>query len=110
MKLKDISNGPAWMVWAVIITLAVISAVLLSGRGAGLIAGYNTSSKEKKALYDEKKLCTVVGAGMSVVTVLLLIMKVFEAVLPASFGTFAMGGIIADCTLMVILANTICKR
>ena len=39
--------------WVVNIVMAIVSIVLLSGKGAFLIAGYNTSSKEKKAQYDE---------------------------------------------------------
>ena len=34
----------------------VLSAILLSGNGAMLIAGYNTAKEEEKAKYDEKKL------------------------------------------------------
>ena len=41
--------------------ILVIALVLLSGRGASLIAGYNTSSAAEKAKYDEKKLCRFVG-------------------------------------------------
>ena len=35
----------------------VLGAVLIQGKGAFLIAGYNTSSKEEKSKYDEKALC-----------------------------------------------------
>ena len=41
-----------------------ISAILLSGHGAWLIAGYNTASKEEKEKYDSKKLCRAVGTFM----------------------------------------------
>lgn len=37
-----------------VIVFLVISAVLLSGRGAFLISGYNTSSKKDREKYDEK--------------------------------------------------------
>lgn len=42
------------MEWILTIICAVMSVVLLSGHGAFLIAGYNTSSKADKAKYDEK--------------------------------------------------------
>lgn len=45
MTMKDISNVPEWLVWAIFVLLVTISAVLLSGHGANLIAGYNNSSK-----------------------------------------------------------------
>ncbi len=39
MTLKDTSNGPAWIIWIVGILFAIISIILISGRGANLIAG-----------------------------------------------------------------------
>ena len=81
MKLKDISAGPDWVVWIAFIVFAVFSIVLLLGRGSWLISGYNTASKEEKAKYNEKKLCRV----MAVIAVLILIMGVFESILPVFF-------------------------
>ena len=46
----------------VFIPLIIISIFLLCGRGASLIAGYNTMNKEKKAFFDEKALCRATGA------------------------------------------------
>lgn len=40
----------------------VLSAILLSGNGEMLIAGYNTAKEEERAKYDEKKLCRSTGA------------------------------------------------
>ena len=48
MTLKDISSGPDWIILVVGIILAIFSIILLTGRGANLIAGYNTASKEKR--------------------------------------------------------------
>jgi len=45
----------------VCVLLLIIALVLLSGRGAMLIAGYNTMSKEKRSKYDEKALGRFVG-------------------------------------------------
>ena len=46
---------------SVCLLLLAIALVLLSGRGAMMIAGYNTMSKEKRAKYDEKALGRFVG-------------------------------------------------
>jgi len=46
---------------AVIAILAVIAINLLRGKGAFLIAGYNTMGSAKRARYDEKALCRAVG-------------------------------------------------
>ena len=47
--------------WVVNIVIALmfllLGTVFMRGKGAFLIVGYNTSSKEEKAKYDEKALC-----------------------------------------------------
>ena len=52
-----------WLSWVVVVILAVMSIVLLAGKGSFLIAGFNTASKEVKQKYDVKRLCRVVGGG-----------------------------------------------
>ena len=86
MTLKDISNGPDWVIWVSGIILAIFSIILLTGHGANLIAGYNTASKEEKDKYDAKKLSRVVGSGMAIIAVLVFVMGIFENILPASFA------------------------
>ena len=50
-----------------IVALFVLLGVILSmGKGACLIAGYNTASEADKAKIDEKKLCKYVGRLMFV--------------------------------------------
>lgn len=110
MKLADISNGPDWVLWIVCVLLAIVSVMLLSGHGAWLIAGYNTAAKEEKAKYDEKKLCRVTGIGMSVITVLVLIMGLCEEILPAGFAYVSLGIILIDCVGMIIAGNTVCRK
>lgn len=110
MTLKDISNGPDWIIWVIFVIFALMSIVLFTGRGAGLIAGYNKASKAEKSKYDEKKLCRVTGAGMSVITVLLLVMAIWKEILPAAFAYIFFAIILIDCVVMVVLMNTVCKR
>ena len=86
MTLKDISNGPDWVFYLVAAVFAGIAVLLLSGRGAWLIAGYNTSSPEEKQKYDEKRLCRVMGSGAAVIAVFLLGVALFQDRLPASFA------------------------
>ena len=55
-----------------IVTLFVLLGIILSmGKGANLIAGYNTASEADKAKIDEKKLCKYVGRLMLVLSFLL---------------------------------------
>lgn len=110
MKVADLSTGPDWLVWIFVIILAIISIVLISGHGGWLIAGYNMASKEEKAKYNEKKLCRTMGIGMSIITILLLIMELLENILPAFFIYVSLGIILVDVVVMTILGNTICKK
>lgn len=110
MTLADTAHGPIWGAYIVVAVLAVISAALLSGRGSWLIAGYNTASKREKEQYDETKLCRVVGGGLAVITLLLLVLLLWEDVLPAAFGWVFGGVVLLVCAAIGILGNTICKK
>ena len=110
MTVKDLSSGPDWILVIVLAFMTILSIVLLCGKGAGLIAGYNTASEEEKNKYDEKKLCRVIGAGMLVITILTFILVVWEAVLPAIFVYIFLALVIIDCVVMIVLSNTICKK
>lgn len=110
MTLADYSNGSDWIMWVVFSILVLLSIVLISGHGSGLIAGYNTSSKEEKLKYDEKKLCRTVGIGMAIIAVLVLIMGLFEDSLPFYFAYISLGIIIVDVVAIVLFGNTICRR
>ena len=110
MTLRDTMNGSPMGLWIVTVLFAILSAVLLSGHGANLIAGYNTASEAEKKRYDEKKLCRILGAGMALITVLLLVSALLMDVLPAWFGYVQTGIILADCVTILILANTVCKK
>ena len=110
MKLADLASGPDWVVWIVFVIFAVLSIVLLSGHGSWVISGYNTASKEEKEKYDEKKLCRTMGVGMSVIAVLILIMGLFENVLPAFFVYIALGIILVNVVVIIILGNTLCRK
>ena len=110
MKLADLSTGPDWIVWIVFIILIILSVVLISGHGSWLIAGYNTASQEEKEKYNEKKLCRIIGIGMSVIAILLLTMGLFENILPAFFVYIASGIILVDVVVIIILGNTLCRK
>ena len=110
MKLSDLSTGPDWVAWIVFFIAVILSIVFCLGRGSGLIAGYNTSSKKEKEKYDEKKLCRIMGIGMAVISAVILVMLLFDEALPASAAYICAGIIAADCLIMVILGNTIGRK
>ena len=110
MKLADLATGPDWTMWIIFGIFTVLSIVLLSGHGSWFISGYNTASKEEKEKYDEKKLCRTMGIGMSIISILILIMGLFESVLPAFFVYIAVGIIVVDVVVIIILGNTLCRK
>ena len=55
------------MFWAhlgAVVLLAALGLAFSLGKGAFLIAGYNTASQEEKARYDKKALCRFMGRLM----------------------------------------------
>ena len=84
MTLKDLSTGPDWVQWAVLVIFALLSILFLSGRGSCLIAGYNT--------------------------VFLFVMSVWEEALPAAIAYIFLALVAVDCVVMIVLMNTICKK
>ena len=50
------------------ILFLILSLILLQGKGAFLIAGYNTMPAEEKAKYDEVALCKATGKMMLCIT------------------------------------------
>ncbi|MDD6211845.1 MAG: DUF3784 domain-containing protein [Clostridiales bacterium] len=110
MKLADVSHGPDWIVWICFAVFVVLAIVLISGHGSGLIAGYNTASDEEKSRYDEKKLCRIVGICMAGIAVLILVMGLFEDILPAQSAIAAVVIVFAVCIAAIILINTVGKK
>jgi len=63
-----------WIITGIIaIPFLVLAVFLLNGKGAFLIAGFNTMSDEKKAAYDKKALCKAVGVLLIVLSVLMML-------------------------------------
>lgn len=63
--------------FSITIALLIIAALfLLNGKGAFLIAGYNTLSKARKAKYDEKILCRAVAWLLLALAFCLVILQI----------------------------------
>lgn len=103
-------NGPKWLGWIVVFLFAVISIVLMMGKGSFLIAGFNTASKEEKEKYKIKRLCQVVGGGFSLLTILLAIFVYFEGELPNYLRWTFPWGYLVIIAFILILSNTICRK
>lgn len=66
--------------------------------------------QRKKAEYNEKKLCQVIGTGMLAATVATLVIELGKSVLSAWVIYIYIGFVILDCVVMIILAQKICKK
>lgn len=108
--LADVSTGPDWLLYVMVALFAALSLLLMAGKGAWLIAGYNTVSEKEKQTYNEKLLCRVVGGGMAVLTAALLFMAIFEDALPASFSIVFGILTIVVCIVIIVLENTVCRK
>lgn len=53
-----------WSLLFLSVPFLIFALVLSSGKGAALLAGYNTLSEEDKANYDEPALCRFMGKIM----------------------------------------------
>lgn len=97
------------MVWGIVVLFFLITVVLVSGKGAFLIAGYNTSSKAAQSQYDKKKLSRVAGGGMGAITAVMVLLAC-SGDSPPDWVLTALPVVIITVTIvMLILCNTICK-
>ncbi|MBL4933195.1 DUF3784 domain-containing protein [Clostridium paridis] len=95
--------------WFIVALFLVLTITFLSGKGGFLIAGYNTSSKEEKAKYDEKKLCRVMGIGMGIITIVLAIPAILKDNTPNFYIELMIAVIMITIIGLLVLTNTICK-
>ena len=110
MVISDYLHGPDWILPMVSFLLLIIAAILFSGHGSGLIAGYNTLSAAKKAKYNEKKVCRIVGFGTLIPSILLLVMWIGKNVFPIVIAFVFLGVFIVDGIVLIILRHTIGKK
>lgn len=91
-----------WIFGLIVLFLVILGVVFLCGKGAFLIAGYNTMSPEEKARWDEKALCKAVG-------VLMLVCAVFFAVvgLSAVFQNYILLTVSTISFLVVVFAGVV---
>ena len=92
---------------AIITSLIIVIAVfLLNGKGAFLIAGYNTLSKKEKEKYNEKALCKCVGFILIGVAVCIMLFPLGDYLKMAWITYSGMGIMFAGVLGGVIFANT----
>ena len=88
--------------------MVALAFVILKGWGDGLIAGYNTASKEEQEKYNIKRLRIVVAAMIMFVTAMILVAVTFDDITGKTmdFLPVLLIGVVAG----IILANTWAKK
>lgn len=90
----------------VAVPFLILAIVLSKGKGAALLAGYNTMSDKEKAQYDEAALCKFMGKIMYGISFCILLMGTSE-LLGQPILLFAGVGLLLGLVLFAIVyANT----
>ena len=90
----------------IVIPIVVMAIFLLKGKGAFLVAGYNTMSRAEKARYDEKAMCRFVGWLLIVISFCILLFPVGIYLEVMWIAFFAIAVIIFGSIGAVIYINT----
>ena len=88
--------------------LVALALFILSGRGDGLIAGYNTASKEERQKYNIKRLRMVVAVMILFVTAFVWYVSWLDDSVAILLG--ALPVLLIGCAAGIIIANTWCKK
>ena len=88
--------------------LVALAFVILKGKGDGLIAGYNTASKEEQEKYNIKRLRIVVAAMILFVPAMILVAACFDDItgITINFLPVLLIGVVVG----IILVFTWCKK
>ena len=111
---KEDRGGAEQMMERIVILLTIligggISLALLMGKGAFLIAGYNTASEKEKRKYNEKKLCRTTGTYLALITVLVLGAEIMGEDIPDWYLALTAGGVFIGLIPTLLYANLGCR-
>ena len=96
-----------WVINGGIVALfAALGIALLHGKGAFLIAGYNTMSDAEQSAIDEKRLCKFMGRLMLVMAGCWCVVTLLEACRQMTLFWIAVAAFLAIVFGAVIYANT----
>lgn len=90
----------------IVVSFVVLGIVFLRGKGAFLIAGYNTSSQAQKDKTDEKALCKAVGKVMFVLAACWILIALGSFPSLMFFRWIGLGLFFVTTIGFVIYANT----
>jgi len=107
MEVKMRLNIILLIVHIIVTAIFVVLGIVFSrGKGAFLIAGYNTSSSEEKEKYDKSVLCKFVGKIMFAMAACLLVIAIsdlIDSTIPLWIGLSLFFGV---AIFAIVFANT----
>ena len=96
-----------WIINGGIVALfTALGVLMLCGKGAFLIAGYNTMSDAERSAIDEKRLCTFMGRLMLAMAACWCVVTFFEVRGPKILLWISVAVFLAIVFGAVIYANT----
>ncbi|MDG5789231.1 DUF3784 domain-containing protein [Evansella sp. AB-P1] len=90
----------------IIILFFILAIILYNGKGAFLIAGYNTLPKEEKEKYDTAALAKFMGKSMFVLTFCITLWFLSQLFVVAWLFSLGLVGFIVTILFILIYANT----
>jgi hypothetical protein len=88
--------------------MVVLAFVILKGKGDGLIAGYNTASKEEQEKYNIKRLRIVVAAMILFVPAMIMVAACFDDITGITLDFLPV--LLIGVAVGIILVFTWCKK
>jgi len=88
--------------------LVALAFVILKGKGDGLIAGYNTASKEEQEKYNIKRLRIVVAAMILFVPAMIMVAACFDDITGITLDFLPV--LLIGVAVGIILVFTWCKK
>ena len=89
-----------------VVVFIILGVVFFKGKGAFLIAGYNTAGREERAKYDEKALCRFMGKLMFVLAGCFFVIILGNILKQMALVWCGIALILAICLAAIIYANT----
>ena len=88
--------------------MVVLAFIILKGKGDGLIAGYNTASKEEQEKYNIKRLRIVVAAMILFVPAMIMVAACFDDITGITLDFLPV--LLIGVAVGIILVFTWCKK
>ena len=80
------------------------------GKAAKFLSGYNMKSADERKKYDENAMCKAYGKRMMFMSVPFIIGIIIDIQYQGIGCWIALGIILADVVIIIVLGNTICRR